>query len=237
MWGQPPRSPNILFDDIFAPSPAAPAAPVAPIAAAVQAKPQSHAFFREGGPGRTIVGILADALAGAAGGTPIYAPMMAHRRLLQEQRDEEARKANLPIRDKFGEDYVEIDPKTGTSRVLYRGTPKAPGLTGYAAELVQAGFTPGTPEYIARLNQHLSAVDDPIVTTTLPGDRIYSGPRSQLAAALGGGATGSAAPPPAAVEYLKAHPDQATAFEQKYGAGTASQYLGGPTPPASGSFR
>jgi hypothetical protein len=33
--------------------------------------------------------------------------------------------------------------------------------------------------------------------------------------------------PAAAVAYLKAHPEQASAFEQKYGAGSSKQYLGG----------
>lgn len=37
-----------------------------------------------------------------------------------------------------------------------------------------------------------------------------------------------AGPPPAAIDYLRAHPDQRGAFDQKYGAGASTQVLGAP---------
>lgn len=42
---------------------------------------------------------------------------------------------------------------------------------------------------------------------------------------LGGSGNGPSAP---AIQYLKAHPDQAALFDQKYGAGASKQYMSGP---------
>ena len=58
-------------------------------------------------------------------------------------------------------------------------------------------------------------------------------PRSQT---QGTSPTPSAAPPMAAVDYLRKNPALKDQFEVKYGRGSASQYLGGPTPSASGTF-
>lgn len=75
--------------------------------------------------------------------------------------------------------------------------------------------------------------NDPLITTTLPGDRFYSGPQSGLAAALGGGDPASGAPssavPPEAVADLMADPSpQALAeFDEAFGQGSAERVLGG----------
>jgi hypothetical protein len=45
--------------------------------------------------------------------------------------------------------------------------------------------------------------------------------------ATGAAPTGKTPPPMAAVEYLKKNPDQAAAFDLKYGVGSAAEYLGG----------
>jgi len=75
--------------------------------------------------------------------------------------------------------------------------------------------------------------NDPLITTTLPGDRFYSGPQSGLAAALGGGGQESGAQstavPPEAVADLMADPSpQAMAeFDDAFGQGAAERALGG----------
>lgn len=47
---------------------------------------------------------------------------------------------------------------------------------------------------------------------------------------------GAASAPAGAVEMLRKNPGLAEKFDQKYGAGASRQYLGGPTPSASGTF-
>lgn len=130
MWGQPPN-PFGMMD----PTLGIPPLRLPPMAAAVQAKPQSHAFFREGGPGRTIIGIIADALAGAAGGQGTYAPLMLQKRKLELEQQQEAAK---PIRTQVGEDLVQYDPVTKQTSVLYHGA-KTP-TDEFSRYLEQAGI-------------------------------------------------------------------------------------------------
>lgn len=78
--------------------------------------------------------------------------------------------------------------------------------------------------------QYLRNLGDPMVTTVLPGNRVYSGPRSQL-----GGALGAQAP------NLDAEPAEEDGFVYTPGPGgrASSQNWkpkGGPTQPASGPF-
>lgn len=63
-------------------------------------------------------------------------------------------------------------------------------MTEYAQALVEQGLTPGTLEFQAAMRQYNTRRADPIVTTTLPGNRFYSGPSSGLPNALGGVAGG-----------------------------------------------
>lgn len=47
----------------------------------------------------------------------------------------------------------------------------------------------------------------------------------------------SQGPPATAINYLKQHPDQATAFNAKYGEGAAARALGGAVPSGTATFR
>lgn len=230
MWGQP-RNP--FGGDLIPPAdlgvPPLQMPPMAPMAAAVQAKPQSHAFFREGGPGRTIIGILADALAGASGGTPLYGQMMLQKRREQmlEDRDirQEERKARAPIRDMIGDDYVEIDPTTGTAKVLYHGKPKANDELSRALDL--AGIPEADrPAYYRKQIDNLTApkTDWQAVTDPTTGVKsLVAVPRM---------------PSPLSVTPTTKEQYDALPVGSSYVApdGT-SRVKGGPTPQASGTFR
>lgn len=78
-------------------------------------------------------------------------------------------------------------------------------------------------------NEWLRNQGDPLVTVNLPGNRVYSGPRSQLGSALGAPAQG---PQPGHTEdgfrFKGGNPADPNAWEQ---------VNGGPTPQASGGFR
>lgn len=84
-------------------------------------------------------------------------------------------------------------------------------------------------------------VKDTIVTATGPAGTTYAQadtlrpmPGRVAAASVAGG---SAGPPQAAIDYLKANPGTKAQFEQKYGAGSAAQYMGGGASNGTGGFR
>jgi hypothetical protein len=51
-----------------------------------------------------------------------------------------------------------------------------------------------------------------------------------------GSPVAAAHPPQAAIDYLKAHPDLAPHFDEKYGSGAAASVLGGQSAPPTGGF-
>jgi hypothetical protein len=87
-------------------------------------------------------------------------------------------------------------------------------------------------------SEYLRSKGDPTITTTLPGDRFYSGSRSGLAAALGGvtGGTQPKSAPPEAIADLKRNPGTAAQFDEIFGLGASNQYLGGGTGNGVGGF-
>ena len=77
-----------------------------------------------------------------------------------------------------------------------------------------------------------------VITSTGPSGAQYT-PALKIAPMLAAGAAAGvgAGPPQAAIDYLKSNPGTKAQFEQKYGAGSAAQYLGGGSGNATGGFR
>lgn len=122
------------------------------------------------------VGILADALSGLAGNGPVYAPLAARRQDEQTafERGEET-----------WQKHHAQDIKDQMDLLTWKAAHPDDEFT---RQLDAAGITdPAQRAEYAR--KRLERSSDPLVTTTLPGDRIYSGPQSGLAAALSGAAS------------------------------------------------
>jgi hypothetical protein len=95
---------------------------------------------------------------------------------------------------------IEDDRNNWLFQQQYKaGHPEA-GTDEFSRAMAAAGIQPGTLEYQNMARQRAMGLADPTVTTMLPGDRFYSGPRSQMGAALGGGGGGQ--PPTAPVGRL-----------------------------------
>lgn len=122
---------------------------------------------------RMIAGIAGDALLGAVGRPGVYAPMMEGRRerewkqrqsLADWQRDMTATayKADLdaskPDYATIGNRRVQIDPRTGESRVLFTAPQ---GFEDYAATL---GYEPGTDEYKRAVEDYILRSSGPTAT-------------------------------------------------------------------------
>lgn len=122
---------------------------------------------------RMIAGIAGDALLGAVGRPGVYAPMMEARRerdwkqrqsLADWQRDMAATayKADLdaskPDYATIGNRRVQIDPRTGESRVLFTAPQ---GFEDYAATL---GYEPGTDEYKRAVEDYILRSSGPTAT-------------------------------------------------------------------------
>lgn len=172
-------------------------------------------------------GILADALSGAMGRPGQYAAMNNQQRAEQtdfergEQRYQRQRADG--IEDwRMKQDYERANP----------GPP-----SGFAGELVQAGFQPGTPEYVEKLQQRITNQLDPFVTAPLPSG-VYSGPRSGLASLGSGPAVTPKVPPPqVAIDELRRDPSAAREFDEMFGEGASAQALGGAGSQAPRGFR
>lgn len=161
-------------------------------ASAPAEEPQKRGLFSRGGFGRSLAGNIGDVLLQRGGLAPIYAPAMQLR-----QRMEAAEQNRQAERMDRREDM----------QWEWQNKPQEPVNNDTVNDY---GFIRDTlGEETA--NQFLRSLGDPIVTVQLPGNRVYSGPRSGMAQALQGQV------PTAPVGRL-------TPIE------------GGPTPRASGGF-
>lgn len=136
--------------------------------AAPQEQPK-RSFFGQGGAGRAIAGNIGDFLLQYNGFSPIYNPAMQQQQAIGAQLAAEQRKRSQDLADwQYKEDYKRDNPDPVNNDTVndYRFIEQTLGKD------------------IA--DQYLRNLGDPIVTTTLPGNRFYSGPRSQFGQALGG---------------------------------------------------
>jgi len=194
----------------FAPMPSTP--PV------VAPKPS---FFGEGGTGRTIAGVLGDTLLRMGGAAPIYAPMMQANRAREQHLVDEQRRAALELNTwKAKQAYEQAHPNDQFTQYLTAGGIDPASAQGRSLYRQRAESMAAPP---------LVAVDgfDPAGNPT----KTFM-PRT----GLGGGNPAAPAIPDAAVSFLRQNPGMAAQFDQKYGQGASSRYLGGAAPAATSPF-
>lgn len=131
--------------------------------------------YKKPSTGQMIAGTIGDALQEWSGGHATFAPMMAARMKAAEDFavDQRTRSA----------DYADWERK----QRWQRDNP-APANNDTANDYAFIASKLGQPA----ADQWLKNMGDPTVTVQLPGDRVYSGPRSGLAGAMGAGSVPTA---------------------------------------------
>lgn len=213
-----PNDPRYLGTVDTAASPLMPTMPDPLPLPALASKPS---FFGQGGAGRGIAGAIGDYLLQLGHMQPIYAPAKAQQTAFERGEEQYQRRRQDALTDderNFQQQIKLLDYKR-----LHPDDPLTQMLD-------QAGITDA-----AQRQQYYRQKADALTAPSMMSAQGWDA-QGNPQMTFFPKAVRQSGPPAAAVAYLKAHPDQAQAFEQKYGAGSASQYLGGPTPPASGGF-
>ncbi len=124
-------------------------------------------------PGINWLGVLTDALAGAAGREGPYAASMAAQRQQQQQAELAAQQRIQSLQDwQWKKQWERDNPAPVNNDTVNDYNFIAQNLGPEAA------------------NQYLRNMGDPIVTVPLPNGQIYTGPRSQMGNVMAGGAQG-----------------------------------------------
>lgn len=145
------------------------------------APPQSAAYpSQKISKGQFLAGILADALAGAAGQPGQFAPMMQRRRQQEQEQAQWGLKRRADLEDY--EAKQKIDQR-------YKGADVPPMLRD-----VQAYLGMSEPQRQAWQQMNDMKRGDPDVFVTLPNGQVYAGPKSGLSSALMGGGRAPQAP-------------------------------------------
>lgn len=178
---------------------------------------QQHAYAQTSEPEkpkgegtRRIIGIIGDALLGLGGQQGVYGPMMAHKRM-QEQAMQRQQQMAMQARQWANEDWT-------AHKQWERDNPAPEAPDAFERALRGAGIDPASEQgrglYQGRAESMARDPNDEFVVVPIPGLGTYAGPRSGLAEAMGGGGGAPAKP-----------------------VGKLTPIAGGPTPPASGTFR
>lgn len=140
-------------------------------------KQQGGGFFRQGGMGRTLAGIIGDTLLQQSGMARVYAPMQQAQQQAKQAEAQWTRRREADRADQQWEWANRPAPQ------------RAPN--DFESALEGSGVVRGSPQWAEAMRRRAENIlnPDPQVTMTLPNGQMYVGPRSGLATAMGGGAT------------------------------------------------
>ncbi len=186
-----------------------------PVAPMDSLQPKKKGFFDRGGAWRDVLGALADGMAGAAGGQPVYGPMKMRQRQQQaewERQDalrredrswaEQDRDKKLAQPQYFmsGRDRVMFDPVTGESQTVYDGP------TDFQEYADLFDLEPGTDEYREAMQDFVLRSNGP---TAQAGRIELEGARHQNRVGLEGIRQSNRATLRQMPTYANLHPRQA----------------------------
>ena len=177
-------------------------------------------FFGQGGAGRSIAGAIGDALLQMGHMDPIYGPAMKEQNALERG-------------DQIYNRHRQDENTDWQTRHTIEQADKAPDE--FSRYMTAAGIDPSSPQGQALYAQRVDSLANPPHFGVDPSTGAFGMFR---APPISGPSTGAPTlpPPPSAVAYLKANPHAAADFDQKYGPGASSNYLGGQSPSATGGF-